>query len=184
MLSKTQLRKNCIEKRKNLGHAYICNQSEIIISKVLNTHQYKKANSVFVYVSTQGEVSTNKLIRQAICDNKILLVPVLINSTEMAATVADNDTVFIKNKYNIDEPCEKNFYNDKIDIIITPGLCFDENGARLGYGGGFFDRFFAKNKEAFKSGLCLDEFIVSAIPSESHDIKMDMIITQSRIINI
>jgi len=184
MISKTEIRKNSIEKRKNLGQDYINIQSEIMISKVLNTVEYKNAMHIFTYISTPFEVRTEGFIRQAISDNKILLVPVLISKTRMAAGIISNDTVFIKNRYNIDEPEIKNIYDGKIDIIITPALNFDSGGARLGYGGGFFDRFFEIHKEALKIGLCVDELIAENLPCESHDIKMDMIITQSRTINL
>lgn len=183
MLSKTELRKKCIEKRKTLGQDYIKNQSDIITRKILNSEEYKKANSIFTYIATCGEVNTSALIKQALCEDKTIIVPVLINKTEMDAGIVYRDTVFIKNRYNIDEPKTKNFYTGKIDIIITPGLSFDKRGSRLGYGGGYFDRFFEKHKEALKIGLCLDEFIASSLPNESHDIKMDIIITQSMEIN-
>ncbi|NMC57456.1 MAG: 5-formyltetrahydrofolate cyclo-ligase, partial [Eubacteriaceae bacterium] len=180
MIPKTEIRKKCFEKRKNLGQDYINSQSEIIINKILSTEEYKNAKCIFTYISTPGEVCTDMLIKKSITDSKITLVPVLISKTEMAAGSISIDTVFIKNRYNIDEPEIKNFYDGKIDIIITPGLSFCSSGERLGYGGGFFDRFFVKHKEALKIGLCLDELIAQNLPCESHDIKMDMIITQSR----
>ncbi len=184
MISKSEIRKKCIEKRKNMGQDYINKQSETIINKVINLEEYKKAKHIFTYISAPFEVCTDRLINQSIADNKIILVPILVSKTQMAAGIISNDTVFIKNRYNIDEPKIKNIYDGKIDIIITPGLSFDNDGTRLGYGGGFFDRFFEIHKEAFKIGLSLDELMAVNLPCEIHDIKMDMIITQSRTINL
>lgn len=184
MISKTEIRINCIEKRKSLGQDYINNQSKIILNKVLSIEEYKYAKYIFTYISTPEEVNTEGIIKQSIDDNKTILVPVITSKTQMAAGIISNDTIFIKNRYNIDEPEIKNIYEGRIDIIITPGLSFDINGGRLGYGGGFFDRFFEKHKEALKIGLCMEELIEVNLPSEIHDIKMDMIITQSRMINL
>jgi len=181
---KYQLRQRCIKKRISLGQDYITDKSEIITSKFLASDDYKNSESIFIYISTDYEVNTKQIIKQSLQDNKTVLVPVLINKTEMAAAKIDSNTIFIKNRYNIDEPREKNIYNKKTDIVVCPGLCFSENGDRIGYGGGFYDRFLEKHKYSVKIGLSFDEFIYNTLPIEQHDIKMDIIITPSKTINI
>jgi 5,10-methenyltetrahydrofolate synthetase len=69
-----------------------------------------------------------------------------------------------------------------IDVFIIPGLAFDKFGTRLGYGSGYFDRYLHSNFKSFKIGVCYDEnFSVSPLPREKHDVQMDLIITPSGI---
>ena len=69
-----------------------------------------------------------------------------------------------------------NIYKGKIDLIIVPGVGFDQNNNRLGYGKGFYDHFL-KNKNIFKIGICFKEQLLDEIPVNEYDIKMDLIIT-------
>jgi 5-formyltetrahydrofolate cyclo-ligase len=184
MLSKNQIRIECKEKRKKLVQDFIDINSEIIINKILNSEEYKKAECVFAYISALYEVKTDQIIKSSIEENKTVLVPVIVKKKEMSSGVVGEDTVFTKNIYNIYEPKDKKLFGGKIDIIITPGLSFDRQGNRIGYGGGFFDRFFEKNKESFKIGICFDEFLADMLPREKHDVKMDMIITQNETLRI
>ncbi|MDD2516173.1 MAG: 5-formyltetrahydrofolate cyclo-ligase, partial [Candidatus Gracilibacteria bacterium] len=71
----------------------------------------------------------------------------------------------------------ENAFEGKIDISVVPGLAFTKEGTRLGRGGGFYDRFFAKNKDGFKIGLCYDSQLIAKIDEENHDVKMDLVIT-------
>ncbi len=183
MESKKQIRENCIKLREKLGKKYIEKQSSIIVDNFLLNDFYIKSKVLFVYLSTPCEVNTKYLIRTALKENKTILVPTISNQYKMMPTIIHANSTFIKNKYGIDEPEIKNYYNDFIDVIVTPGLAFDTKGNRIGYGGGYYDRFFLQNQCETKIALCLEEFIFKKIPTSNFDIKMDAIFTQNKIFN-
>lgn len=184
MESKEQVREYCFNLRNSLGTAYIEQSSKIIIEKFLFSSFYHNAKTIFTYLNTPYEINTNLLIQKAFHDQKIVLAPVIIHKNEMVASFIYKDSCYIKNKYGINEPEERLEYHGEVDIIIVPGLAFDERGNRIGYGGGYYDRFLENCINTLKIGLCLNEFISNQLPTSKHDIKMDVIFTQDRIINL
>ncbi len=183
MEAKIQIRENCIKLREKLGKNYIEKQSGIIVEKFLSSTFYTDSKVFFVYLSMPYEVNTKYLIRAALKENKTILVPTILNHYKMMPTIIHANSTFMKNKYGIDESEIKNYYNDFIDVIITPGLAFDAKGNRIGYGGGYYDRFFLQNQYETKIAFCLEEFIFKKIPVNNFDIKMDAIFTQNKIFN-
>ena len=123
------------------------------------------------------EVSTINLIQELLKLKKNIYAPKMI----------DKDIVFYKlnslrelklSKYNILEPTgDVSFINDNNSVCITPGLLFDKFNNRLGYGKGYYDRFFKENN-IYKIGICFSTFIVDKINIEKHDIKMDEVICE------
>ena len=92
---------------------------------------------------------------------------------------------FEKSRFGVQEPFDETeniIFPEKIDLVIVPGLCFDKSKNRLGYGGGFYDRFLIKTK-AVKIAICFDEQIIEngSLPVNKYDIKTDVIITDKRI---
>lgn len=77
---------------------------------------------------------------------------------------------------------ETPIHHQKIDVFFVPGLAFDASGGRLGRGGGYYDRFLSIFPQAFKVGVCFEQAILPKIPVDRHDITMDAILTESRII--
>ena len=67
---------------------------------------------------------------------------------------------------------------EEIDLVVVPGIAFDRRGHRIGFGGGFYDRFLA-NVQVVKVGLCYDDLILQEIPNEPHDVPMDIVVAQT-----
>lgn len=153
------------------------NKDLIISEKVFSLDEYKLSKSIFVYLSTENEVSTSTIIEQAFRDNKKVYVPV---TTDIMTLVR----VYPKTKYRagflgIKEP-ETPYdvaQNATIDFTIVPMVAADRRLNRLGHGRGFYDKWLNKNS-TFKVGLCFFERVFDEIPIELHDIKMDMVITE------
>ncbi len=174
-MNKDELRKEMIKKRKA-----ILNKKEIstiIVDKVINLDIFKEARIVAIYNSMKDEVDTSYLIKEAMKE-KIILLPKIIDN-KMAFIKIDRRTKYLKSNFGVLEPLG-DVYNDKIDLIIVPGLAFDSNLNRLGFGKGYYDEYLT-NKDIYKIGLAFDEQIVDEIPTEEHDIKMDMVITKNRV---
>lgn len=174
-MNKEQLRKIMIKKRKT-----IINKKElstIIVDKLLSLDIYKKSRVVAIYNSMKDEVDTSYLIKEAIKE-KIILLP-KVTGNKIVFIKINKGTKYLKSDFGVLEPIG-DIYNDIIDLIIVPGLGFDNKLNRLGFGMGYYDNFLSQ-EDIYKIGLCFDEQIVDSIPTESHDIKMNMIITKNRV---
>ena len=172
-MNKNEVRSLMIEKRKS-----IINKKElstIIVDKLLNLDIYKKAKVIALYRSLKDEVDTSLLIAKSLKEKIVLLPKVMDN--KMIFIRINQDTIFKKSTFGVLEPIGEVF-NDNIDLIIVPGVSFDKELNRLGFGSGYYDKYLS-NKNIYKIGIGFDAQIVSNLPVDNYDIKMDMIITDN-----
>ena len=178
-LEKKIIRKFLINRRKQLSGDYEKkNMSHVHLRPLLNN-----INSDYVgsYVDYNFELSTNSLNKYLIEKNiNICLPKINSQSKEINFFKFSTGTKLIKNKYNILEP---EVTNEIIfpKLVLVPLLAFNESGFRLGYGGGFYDKYFSsqEEKDIIKVGLGFSFQKVNEIPIESHDQKLDWILTES-----
>lgn len=175
-MDKNMLRQEMKRKRRVLTEEYKKTASEIIFKKLSELPCYREASAVCVYMDSFGEVKTDLIINDLRKAGKEILFPVTDVKTNTLSLCRDCET-FIKGAYGISEPEKKELVDFSYpDLIIVPGLAFDENKNRLGFGAGYYDRLLAKS-HAFKIGICYDFQYLMSIPSEEHDILMDIILT-------
>lgn len=181
MNQKDNIRSLIKEKRNALTEEEKRVKDEKIFTKIINSDYYKNSNVIFVYVSFKGEVDTHKLIKYSLNIGKTICVPKVISKKEgMEAIIINSFDELNPGKYNILEPKDscKKIDTNRIELILMPGVAFDKNGGRIGYGGGFYDRFLNKiDSKIPKIALAYDFQILKSIPCEEHDIKVDGIIT-------
>ena len=178
-LEKKIIRKFLINRRKHLSGDYEKkNMSHVHLRPLLNN-----INSDYVgsYVDYNFELSTNSLNKYLIENNiNICLPKINSQSKEINFFKFSTGTKLIKNKYNILEP---ELTNEIIfpKLVLVPLLAFNEGGFRLGYGGGFYDKYFSsqEEKDIIKVGLGFSFQKANQIPIESHDQKLDWILTES-----
>ena len=178
---KKSLKQSVLEKRNSLAQDEILEKSTLIKEKLFSLEQYKKSKIIMFYVSFNSEVNTHDMIREAL-KNKIIVVPkVQFNEIE-PSVIIDFDNL-IASKFGILEPIEimKIAYKN-IGLVLVPGIAFDKEGHRLGYGLGFYDKFLAKVPKAIKVGLAFDFQVVDRLPREEHDVPVDFIVTEKRVI--
>ena len=154
--------------------------------KALLESDFKRANIFLCFYPFKNEVGLLDFYQSLLDDNKKLYFPVCNDSTYELRfyRVYDLDKDFHKGFYDImepndDLPCISEF-NDV--IAITPGLIFDEKCNRCGYGAGYYDRFFAKQKSIIKIGVCFEQQIVNELDINDWDIPLDYIVTNKRLI--
>ena len=140
---------------------------------------YKKAKSVFVFISYKSEVDTRGIIEDILSDGKKLLVP-LVKGSEMIAVEVKGIDDLEPNKMGILEPKSGDEVTD-VDLTITPGLAFDKNGFRLGYGGGYYDKFFAK-VDTIRMGIGYFDQYVESIVHEDYDKALEYLLTEEGLI--
>ncbi len=150
--------------------------------KFLSLPQLKEAKYILLYYPHKNEVNTISIISELLKQDKIVLLPKVQKDTILPIQIKSlND---LKKGYaGIKEPKGETVSPEKIDIIVVPGVAFDKQGYRLGYGKGFYDRFLS-NINPLKVGLAYDFQILENLPKEQHDVPLDIIITPSKIITI
>ena len=160
------------------------NKNKKIEEKVFKLLENNQSKVVAFYMNFSSEVSTGKLIEYVLHNGKIVVIPRAEKKELFFYKINSIKNNLKKNKYGIQEPIKVNenyVEPEKIEMIIVPGLCFDKEKNRLGYGGGYYDRYLRKTN-AIKVGICFDEQIYEGIlPTEKTDIKMDIIITDKNI---
>ena len=162
-----------------------------ITEQLLQLDLFQRAETVFVYVDFRSEVKTHSLILQMQSLGKNVVVPVtLLRERDLLPVrITSLEDDLAPGYASILEPVEAirntNCVSpESIDIIVLPGSVFDEHGGRMGYGGGFYDRFVSqKAPQALRIGLCYELQIVPEAPLQDHDERMDVIVTEKRIIN-
>lgn len=149
--------------------------NDIIFKKIINMQKYKNSNLILVYASKEDEVDTIRLINYSLKNNKKVALP-KCNENHMDFYYIDSINELKKGSFNILEPITKNMVDDfNNSICVVPGVVFDKNKNRIGYGKGYYDRFLYKYK-GMKIGLCYKSCICNNIQTSIYDIKMDKVI--------
>lgn len=170
------MRRRFIKERDTLtGRA---EKSAVIMDRLSVLSEYINARTVFCFLSFGSEVDTSVIIKDAIA-GKDLYVPKIIDKT-MCIVKIDSSTVFEPGAFGIPEPTAPP--SELIpDIVIVPSVALSYGFDRLGYGAGYYDRYLS-DKETVKIAVNFDSFLIPALPHDKHDILMDIIITENRIL--
>ena len=184
---KEKLRKMLIKRRKNLSKTEVLENSKKIEKKLFEINEFKQASTILFYVSYDNEVYTHDIIKKCLKKDKNVVVPI-VNKEKKSLTLSKLElwSNLESAAYNILEPkkeCIKEIPADKIDMIIIPGVGFDEQGRRIGHGKGYYDKLLKDSKHSNHIGLAFEMQIVEKIPSEKHDIPVETIVTEKRVIN-
>jgi 5-formyltetrahydrofolate cyclo-ligase len=180
---KRKLRKRVIEDRLQLIPEKVKQKSDRIMSTFFSTDDYKKAKVVMFYVDMRNEVMTKAAINKAIAEGKRVVVPRVKKGYGLLAIEIQSLEELSPGTFGVMEPPEKEEIVLKdIDVVVVPGVAFDRNGYRIGYGAGYYDNFLPKLKSDAKNiAVAFEMQLRDLIPVESHDVKMDMIITEQGI---
>lgn len=179
---KDKLREEYKSVRKNIKNKK--GKSKEIVSKIIKTRIFKDAKIIALYKSLKSEVDTTEVIEYAINDGKIVVLPKVENDELKFYKINSIDEILEKGRLGIEEPkgkIENLINNNLIDLLVVPGLCFDLEKNRLGFGKGFYDRFL-KQKEFKTIGICFEDQVVEKLPIDEYDEKVIMIITDKRCI--
>ncbi len=184
-MNKLEMRKKCRDIINNTPPEKLKEWSKGISSVVLNSDEWKNAEIVFVFVSLKNEIDTSPLLLDALGSGKRLCVPRITGDGLMEAVEIKKLSDLKSGKFGISEPIKgcPIIKKEQIDLIILPCLAADENGSRLGKGGGFYDRF-CENTDCRKIILCPEALMMKTgeIIMQKHDIAADAVAMQARMI--
>ncbi len=170
---KKEIREKYRKIRKNIEDKK--NKDTIIYKKIISDKIWNNFDTVLIYVSTLEEVDTLELIKFFI-NKKNVAVPKIEKNKINFYYINSLDDLKV-GFYNILEPITNNKVLDYSNsICYTPGICFSKEGYRVGYGGGYYDRFFEEN-DVYSIGLCYKECLIDNIKTNSYDRKVNCVIT-------
>ena len=152
-------------------------KSSLITEKIINDSWYKDAKVVAVYKSLQSEVDTTNLIKDCFEKGKVVLLPKIENDF-MNFYKIDKDELLFKSSFGVEEPLgksEKLYKPDEIELMIVPGVGFDKENNRIGFGKGYYDKYL-QNLNIKTIGICFKEQIIDKLPHDELDIRMNKII--------
>lgn len=178
---KILLRKKMKIIRNNLSKNDQAKKSDLILNNLFSLVELEKAQTVFTYLSFGSEVSTKKLIIKLLKRNITVCVPKIINKDIQPIIIKDFMNL-AENKFGYLEPINDHLIAKRVNLCITPGLAFTKSGKRLGYGGGYYDRFFYSHPEVLKVTLAYKAQVLDILPTTSQDQQIDFIITEKEAI--
>lgn len=185
---KKEFRKKVISDRKNQSPEFISKNSSIITQKLLSLDCIKNAQSIMLYLDFNNEVQTDELINKLVCLKKVVSSPITLKDERklIPSQITDLKDGIKIGAYGIREPkeeCSPKIDVLDLDVVIVPAVAYDENCYRLGYGGGFYDRFLNRLRDdTITIGIAFDLQIFDSVPKEDHDAQLDYIITETQIL--
>ena len=209
-MTKAPIRTKILNRRNALKSAWVRKAGAKVALNLFSMPEYVSARRIYFYASFKNEVTTFGIIKRALSEGKKIALPKTIVKERklefymgypvkskllfLRNSHAQKDAILQKcntsaglkrSKYGILEPgvsghplCVR-----WPDIVLVPGVAFDRRGRRIGFGAGFYDRFLKRlPKKTLKIGLAYDFQVVKHIPAEKHDVKLDALVTESRIL--
>ena len=181
MTTKKELRRQILAARKALTNEEVSVRSRQICDHIIDSPLYAKATDICIYMPIRNEVDVTLLISRATDDGKGIWIPKVIGE-EMIFNAYEEDNLELSESFGIPESkSDRVLEPDENTLIIMPGAVFDISGNRIGYGGGFYDRYLEKHPQCSTIALCYDLQIVDEIPAEAHDIRPGAVFTESGI---
>ena len=186
---KNTLRKEVLGKRGSIPPSVRKKKDDFIKQKLLRIPEFKAAKAILFYASFRSEVDTISIIDESLKMGKAVFVPKVDKMRHRLRVYEIRDISELSPGYmGIPEPyLPDNRLRElkDVDLVIVPGVCFDRSGNRLGYGAGYYDILLSHMKENVPFvALSYEEQLVDTIPSEDHDVKIDMIVTDGHIIRV
>lgn len=178
---KAALRRAMRQRAAALDPAYNARASAEICQALAELSACRKADTVFCFVGTAIEIDTGPFLRQMLAARKRLCVPLCTGKGQMEARAIRSLDELRPGHMGILEPPSDAFCvsPETIDFCVVPCLCATPDGARLGYGGGYYDRFLPRLRpDAARVLVCRKEMLVPQLPLESHDVKFDWVLTE------
>lgn len=179
METKKSIRKLIFSRRKEASDIEIAGKSEQIFRKVREREEYVRAQAVYAYMDFNREVMTRRFIRQAWEDGKQVAVPKVVGK-DLVFYVLEDFSQLEQGYFGIEEPARGERACREDALMIVPGVAFDPQRHRIGYGQGFYDRYLSVHREHTTIAVAFDFQVLDRVPAEAADICPSLLITESR----
>lgn len=179
-LEKKELRRQVREELSALSRSELVRSDDALFARFLTLPQVEAAKTIFAFWGIPGkEPDTSRLIGELVRRGKTVGLPRMLPEHRMEVRRFEADRPLVKVSFGISEPGEDCPLLDRenIDLVLVPAVCYDRRGYRLGFGGGYYDRWL----EGFSGvtvGLCREAVLRETVPTEAHDAKVDLLLTE------
>ena len=183
-IKKDKIRKEILAKRNILSDKDINEKSDLIIKNLAS--YIENIQNIMIFMDMKTEVKITKLL--GLYPKKNFFISKITNSKNREMKINKyNKNELILHKFGYYESSSNDFYDEEIlDVVIVPALAFDSKKNRIGFGGGYYDTFLEKvrqkNNKALFIGVCYDFQIIDSVPTEKHDVTLDFVISESKIL--
>lgn len=182
-MTKNEARAVVKKLRAGMAESELILKSRNVIEKLKQLEEFINADNIFVYVSYNNEVDTKEFIADCLELGKNVFVP-KVNGREMRFhKIYSLDELHV-GSFGILEPANDYLdqWNDLSGFMVMPGVAFDKKLNRVGYGGGYYDRYLSSHLNIKKAAVCFDFQLVDNIEAEEHDLKPDILVSENYII--
>lgn len=183
-IKKDKIRKEILAKRNTLSDKDINKKSDLIIKNLAS--YIENVQNIMIFMDMKTEVKITKLLE--LYPKKNFFISKITNSKNREMKINKyNKNELILHKFGYYESSSNDFYDEEIlDVVIVPALAFDSKKNRIGFGGGYYDTFLEKvrqkNNKVLFIGVCYDFQIIDSVPTEKHDVTLDFVISESKIL--
>ena len=183
-IKKDKIRKEILAKRNILSDKDINKKSDLIIKNLAS--YIENVQNIMIFMDMKTEVKITKLLE--LHPKKNFFISKITNSKNREMKINKyNKNELILHKFGYYESSSNDFYDEEIlDVVIVPALAFDSKKNRIGFGGGYYDTFLEKvrkkNNKVLFIGICYDFQIIDSVPTEKHDVTLDFVVSESKII--
>ena len=179
-LEKKELRLRVREELSALSRSELVRGDNALFARFLALPQVEAAEIIFAFWGIPGkEPDTARLIRELVRRGKTVGLPRMLPGRRMEVRRCDPDRPLVKVSFGISEPGEDCplIQREDIDLTLVPAVCYDRRGFRLGFGGGYYDRWL-EHFSGVTVGLCREAVLQEAVPTEAHDARVDLLLTE------
>ena len=175
-MDKKELRASIRARKRAMTEEEIVSRSEALTRLFLESDAYRNAKTIYGYLPYNQEVRTVAMLEKALADGKRVAVPKCYGD-EMRFLWMEDLTQVEKGYANIPEPiADEPVADDETALVLMPGVAFTQKGDRMGYGGGYYDRFLAAEPNHPTAALCYEFQIMDSLPTEEFDIPVDLVL--------
>jgi 5-formyltetrahydrofolate cyclo-ligase len=181
-MPKRSIRQKLLKQRRALTGAECRQFSHAAQQLLFATDVYSQASAVALYAPIHNEVLTAALFSSARQSGKKVCYP-RVNGESLEFLVVEEEGDLLPGAFGVAEPTGTAIMPlDEISLVMVPGVAFDRSGYRLGYGRGYYDRTFGSTRQAVLAGLAYDFQVVDELPTEDHDVHLDLLVTSSKVL--
>ena len=185
-MTKQEIRMEMAARVKNLSPVYCREADEAICRWIVQWELYQGAEAVFCFVGTEREIDTMGLIHRMLADGKRVAVPLCTGQGVMEARQIEGMGDLVSGKYGILAPrltCPP-VGPEELDLALIPCCAASGDGRRLGYGGGYYDRYLPRTRPRCpKALLCRRQLLREDFPTEPQDVSMDFLVTEKGLVS-
>jgi 5-formyltetrahydrofolate cyclo-ligase len=176
MLEKKELRKEMLGRRDTLDPTQKQKYDTAICEQILDIITIHNYNIIHTYLPMGSEINIFPLIERLLTTGKTVVTPKALKHRKMENLILNSLNELESGIYGTQHPANSIEYTGNFDLFIIPGLAFDRQNYRLGYGSGYYDTFLVSQPQAYKLGIAYPFQIIEKVPTEPHDMVLDQIL--------